>query len=560
MLLNLHIKNLALIEELEIDFSEGLNIMTGETGAGKSIIIGSIELALGGKIDREFLRKDTEESLAELIFSVSESQAEEIEALGISAEDGEVILSRRITGSRSVNKINGETVPASKLREVSAHLIDIHGQHEHQSLLRKKKQLEILDQFAKEKLEQPKQELRQVYQEYCSLKKEFEESSLDGEARARELSFLSFEVSEIEEAALKAGEDCVLEEEYKKLTHGRKIMEAVSEVRSLCGYESYDSAGEAVGKAFRTLSGVSAYDEALNSLSEQLGTIDSLLNDFSRDLSEYMEDFDFSEERLQQIEERLNLINKLKMKHGKSIEDILAVKKEKEIRIEQLQNYDLYLEKLEKTYQASKNRAEKLCAQISGIRKEAAEDLSMRITSHLAELNFLDVRFSIALEQMENFSANGYDETEYMIAVNVGETLKPLAKVASGGELSRVMLALKTVLADKDEVESIIFDEIDTGISGRTAQKVSEKMALIGKSRQVICITHLPQIASMADSHFLIEKSVHGQMTTTGIRKLRVEEEVEELARMLGGVEITDKVLENAREMKNQAKKLKNSQ
>lgn len=560
MLLNLHIKNLALIEELEIDFSEGLNIMTGETGAGKSIIIGSIELALGGKIDREFLRKDTEESLAELIFSVSESQAEEIEALGISAEDGEVILSRRISGSRSVNKINGETVPASKLREVSAHLIDIHGQHEHQSLLRKKKQLEILDQFAKEKLEQPKQELRQAYQEYCSLKKEFEESSLDGEARARELSFLSFEVSEIEEAALTAGEDCVLEEEYKKLTHGRKIMEAVSEVRSLCGYESYDSAGEAVGKAFRTLSGVSAYDEALNSLSEQLGTIDSLLNDFSRDLSEYMEDFDFSEERLQQIEERLNLINKLKMKHGKSIEDILAVKKEKEIRIEQLQNYDLYLEKLEKTYQASKNRAEKLCAQISGIRKEAAEDLSMRITSHLAELNFLDVRFSIALEQMENFSANGYDETEYMIAVNVGETLKPLAKVASGGELSRVMLALKTVLADKDEVESIIFDEIDTGISGRTAQKVSEKMALIGKSRQVICITHLPQIASMADSHFLIEKSVHGQMTTTGIRKLRAEEEVEELARMLGGVEITDKVLENAREMKNQAQKLKNSQ
>ncbi len=560
MLLNLHIKNLALIEELEVDFSEGLNIMTGETGAGKSIIIGSIELALGGKIDREFLRKDTEESLAELVFSVSEHQAEEIESLGITVEEGEVILSRKITGSRSVNKINGETVPVSKLREVSAHLIDIHGQHEHQSLLRKKKQLEILDQFAKEQLEQPKKELSEVYHEYCRLKKEFEESSLDSEARARELAFLSFEVTEIEEAALTEGEDHVLEEEYKKLTHGRKIMEAVSEVRGLCGYESYDSAGEAVGKAFRTLSGVSAYDEALNSLSEQLGTIDSLLNDFSRDLSEYMEDFDFSEERLQQIEERLNLINKLKMKHGKSIEDILAVKKEKEIRIEQLQNYDLYLEKLEKTYQDSKNRAEKLCAQISGIRKEAAEDLSMRITSHLAELNFLDVRFSIALEQMESFSANGYDETEYMIAVNVGETLKPLAKVASGGELSRVMLALKTVLADKDEVESIIFDEIDTGISGRTAQKVSEKMALIGKSRQVICITHLPQIASMADAHFLIEKSVHGQMTMTGIRRLRAEEETEELARMLGGVEITDKVLENAREMKNQAKKLKNSQ
>lgn len=557
MLINLHIKNLALIEELEMDFAEGLNIMTGETGAGKSIIIGSIELALGGKIDRGFLREGTEESLAELIFCVSENQTKAIEELGIPVEDGEVILSRRITGTRSVNKINGETVPVSKLREAAAHLIDIHGQHEHQSLLQKKKQLEILDKFAGSALDAPKAELKTVYHEYCSLKKELEESASDSEARARELSFLSFEVSEIEEAALVIGEDEELEEEYKKLTHGRKIMDAVSEVHGLCGYESFDSAGEAIGKAFRTLCGVTAYDEKLNGLCEQLGTIDSLLNDFSKDLSEYMDDFDFSEERLMLIEERLNLINKLKMKHGKTIEKILEVKAEKETRIEKLQNYDLYLEKLEKSLEEAHRQTECLCRRISEIRKAAAEDLSRRITEHLAELNFLDVRFSIELERTENYSANGYDETEYMIAVNVGESLKPLAKVASGGELSRVMLALKTVLADKDEVESIIFDEIDTGISGRTAQKVSEKMALIGKNRQVICITHLPQIASMADAHFLIEKSVQGQMTTTGIRKLKASEEVEELARMLGGVEITDKVLENAQEMKNQAKALK---
>lgn len=557
MLLNLHIKNLALIEELEVDFAEGLNIMTGETGAGKSIIIGSIELALGGKVDRGFLREGTEESLAELVFSVSENQAKEIEDLGITVEDGEVILSRKITGTRSVNKINGETVPVSKLREVASHLIDIHGQHEHQSLLQKKKQLEILDKFAGNALTAPKSELKDVYSEYCRLKKELEESSSDSEARARELSFLNFEVSEIEEAALVAGEDTELEEEYKKMTHGRKIMDAVSEVHNLCGYENYDSAGENIGKAFRTLCGVTAYDEQLNGLCEQLGTIDSLLNDFSRDLSEYMDSFDFSEERLVQIEERLNLINKLKAKHGKSIEKILEVKAEKEARIEKLQNYDLYLEKLEKSLKAAEAQTESLCARISEIRSLAAEDLSKQITAHLAELNFLDVRFRIQLERLENYSANGYDETEYMIAVNVGESLKPMAKVASGGELSRVMLALKTVLADKDEVESIIFDEIDTGISGRTAQKVSEKMALIGKNRQVICITHLPQIASMADVHFLIEKSVQGHMTTTGIRRLKQNEEVEELARMLGGVEITDKVLENAQEMKNQALGLK---
>ena len=490
MLLNLHIKNLALIEELEIDFCEGLNIMTGETGAGKSIIIGSIELALGGKIDRGFLREGTAESLAELIFSVSENQAKEIEALGIAVEDGEVILSRRITGTRSINTINGETVPVSKLREVATHLIDIHGQHEHQSLLQKKKQLEILDKFAGEALGAPKSELKSVYNEYCRLKKELEESASDSEARARDLSFLSFEVSEIEEAALAVGEDEELEEEYKKLTHGRKIMDAVSEVHGLCGYEDMSSAGETIGKAFRTLCSVTAYDENLNGLCEQLGTIDSLLNDFARDLSEYMDDFDFSEERLAQIEERLNLINKLKAKHGKTIEKILALKEEKEARIEKLQNYDFYLEKLEKSLEKAQKQTEKLCGTISQIRKAAAEDLSRKIADHLAELNFLDVRFAIQLEKLENYSVNGYDETEYMIAVNVGESLKPLAKVASGGELSRVMLALKTVLADKDEVESIIFDEIDTGISGRTAQKVSEKMALIGKNRQVICITH----------------------------------------------------------------------
>lgn len=557
MLLNLHIKNLALIEELEIDFAEGFNVMTGETGAGKSIIIGSIELALGGKVDRGFLREGTEESLAELIFSVSEEQSKAIESLGITVEDGEVILSRRITGTRSINKINGETVPVSKLREVAVHLIDIHGQHEHQSLLQKKKQLEILDKFAGSALEEPKKNLKTVYQQYCTLKKELEESASDSEARARELSFLTFEVEEIEQAALTVGEDESLEEEYKKLTHGRKIMDAVAEVHQLCGYESYDSAGESIGKAFRTLCGVTAYDDALNGLCEQLGTIDSLLNDFSRDLSEYMNHFDFSEERLQQLEERLNLINKLKLKHGKSIEKILEVKQEKQDRIEKLENYDLYLEKLQKNLMKAKDQTEQLCGQISEIRKAAAEELAKRITEHLAELNFLDVRFQIQLDRVENYSTNGFDETEYLIAVNVGEPLKPMAKVASGGELSRVMLALKTVLADKDEVESIIFDEIDTGISGRTAQKVSEKMALIGKSRQVICITHLPQIASMSDAHFLIEKSVQGQMTTTGIRRLKANEEVEELARMLGGVEISEKVLENARDMKQQAIELK---
>lgn len=557
MLIHLHIKNLALIEELEIDFEEGLNIMTGETGAGKSIIIGSIELALGGKIDRGFLREGTEESLAELVFSVSKEHEEKLRALDIPVEDGEVILSRRIHGSRSFHKINGETVTASKVREAAQYLMDIHGQHEHQSLLLPKKQLEILDRFAEIQLKGPKESLKKAYGSYVSLKKELEESVLDQEERSREAAFLAFEISEIEEAALIPGEDETLEEVYKKLTHGRKILDTVSEVQSLCGSESYESAGEAVGKAYRSLCSVSTYDEALSGLCEQLGTIDSLLNDFSKDLSSYLSDFDFSEQRLFETEERLNLVNQLKMKHGKTIEKILEAKAQKEERLEMLQNYDLYVEKLEASVQKAEQETKALCEQISIIRKAAAKELGEKIAGHLKELNFPEVRFEIALNRLETYSANGFDEAEYRIAVNVGEPIKPLAKVASGGELSRVMLALKTVLADKDEVESIIFDEIDTGISGRTAQKVSEKMALIGRSRQVFCITHLPQIASMADSHFLIEKGVEGQHTTTKIRKLGDSEEITELARMLGGVEITEKVLENAKEMKAQAVALK---
>ena len=557
MLLNLHIKNLALIEELEVDFKDGLNIMTGETGAGKSIIIGSIELALGGKVDRGFLREGTEESLVELLFSVSDNQAKEIENLGIPVEDGEVILSRRITGSRAVNKINGETHPASKLREVAAHLIDIHGLHEHQSLLQKKKQLEILDKFAGDALYGPKAELKVSYQEYCRLKKELEESNSDSEARARELSFLTFEVEEIEEAALVPGEDEELEDAYKKLTHGRKIVDAVSEVSGLCGYESYDSAGESIGKAFRTLCGVSAYDENLNGLCDQLGTIDSLLNDFTRDLADYMDSFDFSEERLSQIEDRLNLINKLKMKHGKTIEKILEVKAEKEERIEKLQNFDLYLEKLQSELAKAESQTEKLCAKISDIRKEAAAELSKKITEHWAELNFLEVRFEIQLEKLEHYSANGYDESEYLIAVNVGESLKPLAKVASGGELSGVMLALKTVLADKDEVESIIFDEIDTGISGFTAGKVGVQLKKVAESRQVICVTHLAQIAAEADNHLLIEKSAENGRTYTKVRPLEYGERITEIARIMSGAELTENLYNSAKELIDSRKQLK---
>lgn len=409
-----------------------------------------------------------------------------------------------------------------------------------------------MDDFAGEELEDLKKRLKAAYEIYCKLKKEIEENSLDEETRSRELDFLRFEIQEIQEAALIPGEDRLLEEEYQKLSHGRKILEAVTEAHTLCGYEEAQ-AGEKIGHALKALAGVCSYDEKLGEFSIQLETIDSLLNDVARELWNYEQDFDYSEQRLHETEQRLNQINQLKMKYGADIEKILKAKEEKEARAEQLENYESYLQDKKAQYEKQQEQVEMFCCKISEIRRKKAGEFSQKVSTHLADLNFQDVRFQVALKQMDTYTDNGFDEPEYEIAFNVGESLKPLAKVASGGEMSRVMLALKTVLADQDEIQTVIFDEIDTGISGRTAQKVSEKMALIAKNRQVICITHLPQIASMADAHYFIEKSIEQTTTKTSIRKLEEEEMVMELARILGGVEITEKVIENAKDMKKQA-------
>lgn len=553
MLQNLHVKNLALIQEADVEFDEGLNILTGETGAGKSIIIGSMNLALGEKVPKEMLRGNDDPALVELVFSVeNEKTIQKLRDLEVEPEDGLVVLSRKITQQRSVGRINGETVPASRMKEVADLLIDICGQHENQLLLSKKKHLEILDEYAKERLEEKKRKLFEQYHTYRRLKEEYEAAKIDTNEQQRELSLLEYEVKEIEEAKLVPGEDEELEEQFKRFSNGKKIMESVSLAYAATGGEM-ESASELLGRAVRELSAVMSYDKEVEALQEQLTEIDNLLSDFNHDISGYMDSADFDGERFYEIEKRLDLLNHLKSKYGSTIEEVLEACSRKQERIEKLQDYDTYLNGLSASIEKQEKQVKALSEEISSIRQEEAQKLTASIAEALDELNFLDVSFTMDFKRLEDYTANGVDDAQFLISTNPGEPLKPLERVASGGELSRIMLAIKTVMAESDEISTLIFDEIDNGISGRTAQMVSEKMNLLGRNHQIICITHLPQIAAMADSHFLIEKSVMNQSTVSEIKKLNIEESVSELARMLGGVEITDTVYQNAREMKQMA-------
>lgn len=554
MLLNLHVKNLALIEESEVTFGSGLNILSGETGAGKSIIIGSVNLALGGKVSKSMLRENAEFALVELIFSVEHKvQEAALRELEVYPEDGEIIMSRKIYASgRSVCRINSETVSQALMRKVASLLIDIHGQHEHESLLAKRNHMKYLDAYAKRELETPKAELTKEYEHYTEIRKKLEEASLDAEQQAREISFLQYEIEEIENADLRIGEDEELEEDYRRMSHGRKIMESAAECQELCS-EGSDNAADQIGRAVRALHAVSQFDESFAAFSEQLEEIESLFSDFNRDLAGYVSELDFSEEAFQSVEERLNLINHLKAKYGKTIERILQEKQTKEEKLDQLQHYEEYRSELEGTLKNSEAALQHCCETVTDIRKKYAKELSDQTRQALLDLNFLDVQFEMEFGRLDHYTANGWDETRFMISTNPGEPLKPLDAVASGGELSRIMLALKTVLAENDEIETLIFDEIDSGISGRTAQMVAEKIKLTGKNHQIICITHLPQIAAMADHHFLIEKTSSADVTISNIRSLDREESIQELARMLGGVKITDAVLTNAKEMKEMA-------
>lgn len=560
MLTNLHVKNLALIEEESIDFDEGLNILSGETGAGKSIIIGSINAALGAKTSPDFIRSGAEYGLAELLFHIDDDNIiRQIKELGvIDIEDGDLLISRKIMANRSQFKVNGQTFTASQTRELSHLLIDIHGQHDNQMLMDESNHIDVVDVYGAAEINPIKDKLAQEYKIYKNAENELNELSLDKEQRQRELSFLEYEIEEIENANLSVGEDEELENTYRRLNNYQKIIGELSVADKLLN-SGNDNMSDMAGNVSKALSSISEYDEKISSAYDMMSDIESLIHDTSRIISDYIEECTFNPEEFSVIEKRLDLINNLKSKYGNSIESVLVQLKDKKDKVQQLYNYDEVLKEKTELYEKAKKSILNICDELRKARISAASKLEKEFIKELKELNFLDVRFSIKFENKENFNSNGSDIISFYISTNPGEDLKPLSKIASGGELSRIMLAIKTVMAEKDNNISLIFDEIDAGISGKTAQMVANKLSRLSAAHQIICITHLPQIASMADSHYIIEKSAKDNKTYSSIKKMNYEESIEELSRMLGGSKVTDSVIANAKEMKELAKDFKNT-
>lgn len=551
MLTNIHIENYALIDCLDIDINEGLNIITGETGAGKSIILGAIGAALGAKINSDVIRAGEEYSFISVSFHIND--ADKLKALteldAVDLSDGDIIVTRKILPARSVFKINGVTVSAAQVRSLSSLIIDIHSQRDNLLLLKTENQLKLVDSFGDDEFRKLMDRQNSLYEEYTECNSKLANIGDDASLREREISLLQYEIKEIEEASLTVEEDEELEEKFSKMSYLEKIRRGVAE--SLQSLESGDvNSIDLLGKAIKSLGDAINYDKDLVQIYDALKEAESILSDASGDLYSYIENNEMDEEEFARITNRIDLYNTLKRKYNGSVKGILEALDEKIERLDTLINSDEYITKLKDRINELIDEMNQVCQSLHDKRVGIAEHLQSLIMSEMTDLNFNNVQFLIEVRKNDAFSSNGYDSVEFLISLNSGEDVKPLKNIASGGEISRIMLAIKSVIADRDITGTMIFDEIDTGISSRTAQYVAEKMHNISKSHQIICITHLPQIAAMADTHFYVYKEVSDNKTITCMRELDEESQINELARFLGGSKITENVMENAKEMK----------
>lgn len=551
MLTNIHIENYALIDCLDIDINEGLNIITGETGAGKSIILGAIGAALGAKINSDVIRAGEEYSFISVSFHIND--ADKLKALteldAVDLSDGDIIVTRKILPARSVFKINGVTVSAAQVRSLSSLIIDMHSQRDNLLLLKTENQLKLVDSFGDDEFRKLMDRQKSLYEEYTECNSKLANIGDDASLREREISLLQYEIKEIEEASLTVEEDEELEEKFSKMSYLEKIRRGVAE--SLQSLESGDiNSIDLLGKAIKSLGDAINYDKDLVQIYDALKEAESILSDASGDLYSYIENNEMDEEEFARITNRIDLYNTLKRKYNGSVKGILEALDEKIERLDTLINSDEYITKLKDRINELIDEMNQVCQSLHDKRVDIAEHLQSLIMSEMTDLNFNNVQFLIEVRKNDTFSSNGYDSVEFLISLNSGEDVKPLKNIASGGEISRIMLAIKSVIADRDITGTMIFDEIDTGISSRTAQCVAEKMHNISKSHQIICITHLPQIAAMADTHFYVYKEVSDNKTITCMRELDEESQINELARFLGGSKITENVMENAKEMK----------
>ncbi len=550
MLESLYVKNLALIREAEIGFSDHLNILSGETGAGKSILLGGINLALGMRADQDLIRKNEKSAYTELIFRIDDPELRTgLQELGVETEEDRVIISRRISEGKSQSRINGEAVTLAHLRKISELLIDIHGQHEHQSLLKEENHLTVLDAFSRNTIAEEKEAYQKIYREYRNKREELKLLNAEPEALQERLSFLEYEISEIRDAHLSENDEEALNEELTRLSNAYEIRSSLTAVENALSGDG----NEGLHLSIQLMQDALKFDPSLKSLQEQLLSIDALSQEALSETRRRIASYEFDEQRLHDVEERFSFITRLKRKYGQTVRDILKGLSEKEAEHGKLKQLLTNREALLHELSAVQEKLVRAADRLHEKRKEAGELFSKSMENALQELNFLSVRFCVQTERISRFTQEGADQVAFLISLNPGEDVKPLAKVASGGELSRIMLAIKTLCADTDRIPTLIFDEIDSGISGKTASLVAEKMRTIAKKHQVICISHLPQIVSKADHHFLIEKSVQNESTVTQVRKLSEEESVLELARLLGDGSLGESAVQNAREMKEAA-------
>ena len=554
MLEHLHIKNVALIRESEISFGEGLNILTGETGAGKSMVIDSLQFALGGRAGKDFLRHGEKMASVEALFAVeSAALREKLEENGISAEeDGTVLIARTLNeGGKSLCRVNGSTVTVGMLKTIAEDLIDIYGQHEHQSLLNPSKHIRLLDRFCGGGFGTTMEQYQASFHAIKELEKQLDALLGDESQREQRIDILSFQKEEIEEADLRAGEEEELLEQKKRLGSMEKLMRLTGESLMLLydGNDPMPSACDQLGDALSKLQEAAEYDGELTPFADALADAYAAVEDTARELKRAAEAQENDPEALEEIEERLQVIYKLKRKYGGTVEAALAFYDKVREELEFLSNSTEKVAELTAAKAKEEKKLAALAEELTARRKATAKQVAEQIEAALQDMEMKGATFRIRVEEKASWGADGKDKVEFLISANAGEGLKPLAKIASGGEMSRVMLALKTVLVDADEIGTFIFDEIDTGVSGRTAQKVGEKMRFLGGKRQILCITHLPQIAAMADSHFLIEKSSQDGETVTEVTSLEGETSVREVARLMGGSDVTETTLAAAREL-----------
>ena len=562
MLNSLYIENFAIIDKINVDFTDGLNIITGETGSGKSILIEAFELLLGQRFNKSFIRDSSKKTIVEATFTIADnSKIKFLEDMGYNVEDGVIIISRIVdTNLKSINKLNNRSITLSTLNELMSKFVDIHGQNGTQSLLNKDFYLDLIDSFDKEETFKIKTELREILNHIAEYKKAYKSFDISNEEKDRQLDIINYQIDEISQIDLENLDEEELENEYNKLSNVNLIKNNIGEILNMYSDENYNE--QDINTMFNIvlskMDSICEFDNEVNSFKQDLDKIYYEMDDLFSRISSYSSSIYQDEFKLNDLENKIAIITNLKRKYGKSIDDIVLFRQDLERRLKELNEITENKRKFKELIDLEKKKGLELSDRLHKIRKEIVSKLEKLIVQNLKDLNMKHADFQVKFEKISDFNEKGYDSLDFLIKTNLGQELKPMASIASGGEISRIMLGFKSVISDFEDINTLIFDEIDTGISGRTALVVGEKLIDLSKDKQVISISHLPQIASLSDNHILIEKIDCNNETKSILKVLTPEEKVNEISRLIGGINITETTIEQAKLMINQANELKN--